>query len=272
MIEDRLLKCAAKAPIILDAAIGTRLVALGLDLKTDDPVLWNLKRPALVRELHARDLAAGADAILTNTFGANRVWMARYGLADDVVALNRQAVALARGAEGSSRFVIGSIGPTALTDPTACREQCEILADAGVDALVVETCRLDQARSFLQIVRPRLDLPLIVSLFEWPEPIGPAVRLLEDLGASALGGNCQVGMAPLIAMAQRVRPFTSLPLWVKPSASQPGQSQSPAKPESFAAAVPALLALGVRFLGGCCGSTEAHVAALREVCYPVSND
>ncbi len=109
-----------------------------------------------------------------------------------------------------------------------------------------------------------------MSLFEWPERIEPAVQLLEDLGASVLGINCQVGMAPMLAWAERLRPWTDLPLWIKPSASQPGQGEPSASPGSFAASVPALLALGVRFLGGCCGTTEAHVAELRAACYPLT--
>jgi 5-methyltetrahydrofolate--homocysteine methyltransferase len=228
--------------------------------------LWNLTHPEVVAEVHALDLDAGADAVLTNTFGGNRVWLARYGMAASVFEINRRAVALARQANGPARFVIGAIGPTAAEAPDALREQVDaLLADDAVDALLFETYRLDQAESALASLGDVAGLPLIVSLARWPEPVEDAARTLEDLGASVLGGNCQVGTAAALEMAGRLAVATRLPLWVKPAAGLPGgESESPA---AFASAVHALLARGVRFLGGCCGTTEAHVAALRAACY-----
>ncbi len=93
-----------------------------------------------------------------------------------------------------------------------------------------------------------------------------AARRLVDLGASALGGNCQPGMGPALRLAEALRRATDLPLIVKPAAAGPGLP-NPADPASFAAAVPRLLALGPVLVGGCCGATEAHVAALRDACY-----
>jgi methionine synthase I (cobalamin-dependent) len=260
-----LLDAAARRPLVLDAAMGTRLLARGLDLAHDDPCLWNLAHPDAVRAVHVLDLAAGADAVLTNTFGANRRWLSRYGRAGDAVAINRRAAALAREAAGPDRFVIGSFGPTGADDPHAGREQAEALAGAGVDALLFETHRFDQALASLAAARGLDSLPRLVSLLAWPEPVADAVRRLEDLGASAVGENCQRGMQPALATAERLAPVTSLPLWMKPSAGLPDEPQE--TPEAFAAAVPALLTSGVRFLGGCCGTTEAHVAALRKACY-----
>ena len=95
-MTDRFLAALARGPLILDAAMGTRLVARGLDLAHDDPAIWNLSHPEAVAEIHARDVAAGSDAVLTNTFGANRPWLARSGRDDRVEAINRRAVALAR--------------------------------------------------------------------------------------------------------------------------------------------------------------------------------
>src|SRR3954453_4253877 len=88
--SDRLRAAMARGPLVLDAAMGTRLIARGLDLLGDDPALWNLSHPGVVRELHARDVAAGSDAVVTNTFGANRIWLARYGRAKDVAEINRR--------------------------------------------------------------------------------------------------------------------------------------------------------------------------------------
>jgi methionine synthase I (cobalamin-dependent) len=257
----RFLDALARRPLLLDAAMGTRLIALGLDLGRDDPALWNLSRPEDVESVHRLDVEAGADALLTNTFGANRAWLGRYGRADSVAAINRRAFELARRVAGPHRFVLGSIGPTAAAEPDAYPEQAEALAGAGVDALILETHDA-QAPLGLRRLQGATGLPLLVSLHRWPAgPLADFVRLLADLGASAVGSNCLPGVEPTLRLTQRLRADTDLPLIAKPSAGLPGES--PTTPEALAAGVPRLLALGVRLLGGCCGTTEAHVAALR---------
>ena len=208
-------------------------------------------------EIHRRDVEAGSKALLTNTFGANRTWLGRFSRADQATTINRQAVELARHA-GPDRYLIGSIGPTA---SESLQEQAETLLEAGVDALILETHRLDQAEFALRQLRA-LPLPILASLFDWPEPIDEAARLLIDLGASAIGANCQLGMAPALDLARKLRAACDLPLLIKPSAGLPGSPLE--SPESFGAAVPELVALGVRLIGGCCGTTEAHVAALKD--------
>ncbi len=256
----------ARGPLVLDAAMGTRLIARGLDLAGDDPALWNLSHPEVVRELHGRDVAAGSDAVVTNTFGANRCWLARYGRAGDVTAINRRAVELARAAAGPGRFVVGSIGPTASRAPDASREQAEALAVSGVDALLFETHSLEHAERALDQVGGTVSLPLLVCLLDWPRSPAEPARRLADLGAAALGANCQHGMEPVLHLAEALHRVTDLPLILKPGAGLPGEP--PASPESFARAVSTLEALGARLIGGCCGTTEAHVAALRSACLP----
>jgi 5-methyltetrahydrofolate--homocysteine methyltransferase len=245
--------------------MGTRLIALGLDLARDDPSLWNLSRPADVAGIHLRDIAAGSDALLTNTFGANRVWLDRYGRAGLVAEVNRRAVALAREAAGTRRFVLGSIGPTASGRAGAYREQAECLADAGADALLFETHQVEEAVMALDEVRESIGIPRLVSLVAWPEALSEAVRRLEDRGASSLGANCQIGVEPALELAEKLRQHTALPLILKPSAGKPGEA--PFGPESFALAGPRLRELRPVLVGGCCGTTEAHVAALRAACY-----
>ena len=265
MTRRSLIGRSALGPVVLDAGMGTRLIARGLDLRVDDPCLWSLTNPDAVAEIHAADLDAGADAVLTNTFGANRAWLARFGRAADAPRVNRHAALLARRAAGPARDVIGSVGPTAADDPTALLEQVGALEDAGVDALLFETQRLADALKALKVVGPRAGVPILMSLVAWPDDPSDAARALEDLGASALGQNCQQGMAQAVESARRLAPHTRLPLLVKPGGGMPGEPPEP--PGAFAAAVPALLSAGVRFLGGCCGTTEAHVAALRAACY-----
>jgi len=257
----RLLGALAQGPIALDSAIGTRLIARGLDLRADDPCLWNLDRPEAVLELHRLDVRAGSVAVLTNTFGANRSWLARIGRAREVAAINRRGVELARLASGDGRFVLGSIGPTAFaeSDPGPLAEQAEALVAAGVDGVVLETFELPSAEAALTRLRD-LPVPRLAGLHTWPGPTGDAARRLEAAGASAIGANCVVGMARALAVARRLRSATALPILIKPSAGLPGAE--PESPAAFAAAVSELLALGVRLIGGCCGTTEAHVEAI----------
>jgi methionine synthase I (cobalamin-dependent) len=108
-------------------------------------------------------------------------------------------------------------------------------------------------------------VPLLVSLVDWPADLAGASRRLADLGASVLGGNCQIGMEPALRLAEALRRVTGLPLVIKPSAGRPGDV--PASPESFARAMSRLRALGPVLVGGCCGTDESHVAALRAACY-----
>ncbi len=262
---DRFRAALACGPILLDAAMGTRLIARGLDLARDDPAAWAVDRPDDVLDLHRRDLAAGADAILTDTFGASRPGLARLGRGGQAAAINRAAAALARRAAGPDRLVLGSIGPAASDDPAALVDQARALIEAGVDALLLETHTIDQAERALTLLGPLSARPILASLHAWPDSgpvaVADAARRLEAAGAAAIGANCLIGMATALGLARRLRDASDLPLLFKPAAGLPGSPPEP--PEAFEAAVADLLALGVRLLGGCCGTTEAHVAALR---------
>ena len=104
-------------------------------------------------------------------------------------------------------------------------------------------------------------MPIVVSLFDWPEPIAESTRCLIDLGPLAIGANCQDGMGPALKLARALRLATDHLLWVKPAAGLPGPSLE--TPSQFQAGAAELMALGVRMIGGCCGTTEDHVAAMR---------
>lgn len=249
-----------RRPILLDAAMGTRLIARGLTLATDDLALWVLGHPDRILEVHLLDAEAGADALLTCTFGANRGWLDRFDRGRDVRAINWRAVELARVAAGPGRYLIGSIGPTASGQPGAFLEQVDALLEAGVDALLLETHALGQAEAALRLLRG-VPTPILASLFDWPDPVADPARRLIDLGAWAIGANCQPGIRPALDLARMLRAATDHPILLKPSAGLPGSPLEP--PEFFGAAVPELVALGVRLIGGCCGTTEAHVAALK---------
>jgi methionine synthase I (cobalamin-dependent) len=242
--------------------MGTRLVRLGLDLRVDDPAIWNLTHPEHVLEQHRRDVAAGADAVVTNTFGANRCWLEKFGRSSELESINRQAVQLARAAAGPARFVLGNLGPSVAQRGGVAAEQAAILESAGVDALYCETFRAGEIVSVLQELadRPPGRIPLLVSLWDWPEPPDALARRLVELGAAAIGMNCQAGAEAAIAFAGRIGQSVGCPLLVKPGSGEAGRADG--SPAAFAAAVPMLLAHHVRLLGGCCGTSEQHVAAL----------
>ena len=228
--------------------MGTRLIARGLDLASDDPALWNLSRPEVVDAVHRLDIRAGSDALVTNTFGANRAWLARFAREGETRKINQRAVAIAREAAGPARFLLGSIGPTAADRPGAYRDQADALT--GVDALLLETHTVDRALVGLAEIS-RGGLPIIVSLFRWDSPEDSA-RLI-DAGANILGANC-VSPDVCRSMIGAIRGSVAIPLFAKPTDVSPRQ---------IASDVPNLLRLGVRLIGGCCGTTEAHVAAIR---------
>jgi len=258
--------------LLLDAAMGTRLIAAGLRLGAEgadrDACFWNLTHPAAVLAVHRSDAAAGAEVLLTNTFGANRRWLravAGAAAAAQLEAINRAAVALARQAAGPDRFVAGDIGPTGAGADAA--EQAALLVALGVDGLVFETHRLDQAEATLTALGragvPPGRVPLLVSLLVWPDPLEGALDRLTALGAEAVGVNCLDGMDAAVACAERLRPVSGLPLIVMPAAGRCW----PDAPSAFARAVPRLRALAPVAVGGCCGTTAAHLAALRAAWY-----
>jgi 5-methyltetrahydrofolate--homocysteine methyltransferase len=258
-VNSRLLKTLAIRPLLLDGGMGTRLIELGLDLRFSDPALWNLSNPEAVAAIHARDIAAGSDVLLSNTFGANASWLGRFGRAVEMAAINQRAVALARMAAGPDRFVLGTIGPTA-SSADFYRAQAEVLVEAGVDGLLLETHSQSAALNGLDALRTVINQPILVSLASWPLEMRQCARQLVQAGADVLGINC--------VEPDRARNWVHalgggipVPLLWKPSASHP--SARPVTPEELALGLPDLINQGVRLLGGCCGATEAHIAALR---------
>jgi 5-methyltetrahydrofolate--homocysteine methyltransferase len=248
--------------VVLDAAVGTRLLARGLVLGQDDPALWNLTHRDDVALLHRADVAAGAQAVVTNTFGANRSWLAKLGRQRSVASINRRAVDLARQAALGRAFVLGGIGPTVAHEAGAAAHQAAVLVDCGVDAILLETFRAAEIEDvLLEVARAAKDaMPILVSLWDWPRRPGPLARRLVERGAAVVGMNCQVGVRAALAFAENLSTLVSCPLLVKPAAGPADEANS--SPAAFAAAAPRLVAHQVRLYGGCCGTTEAHVAAV----------
>lgn len=251
----RFLDTLAQRPLVLDAALGTRLIGLGLDLATDDPCLWSVDHAGSVLKLHHDDRQAGADVLLTNTFGANRPNLARLGREHDLETLLPAAVALARQAAGPHGFVAGCIGLVPHNDINEYQFQVGHFHDLGADLILFETQTAESALTLLDSLVLPAGLPVAVSLYRLPDPPSDTLSRLAGRDLTALGVNCVPGpSASFDALSQFPH---ATPLIAKPSASPLDP------PETFAAAVPLWLSLGVRLIGGCCGTSHEHVSAVR---------
>lgn len=279
----------AARPLLLDGAMGTLLFSRGIPQRASLDELVE-SHPDVVSAIHREYVTAGADIIETCTFGANRLRLAPYGLADRTSRLNRRAAQLAREARdvaGRDVLVAGSMGPLAAptrterpdeaTMRTAVREQIEGLLEGGVDVLVLETAsHLDDLLLAVGETRALSDLPLVASMTFGEDLVAmdgttpeAAVQALAVAGVDALGVNCGVGpVAALDALTQMGDDHAGTPLLIMPNAGLPtrveGQFVYAAGPAYFAEAVPRFLAAGARLLGGCCGTTPDHIAAMRQ--------
>jgi 5-methyltetrahydrofolate--homocysteine methyltransferase len=275
-------------PLLLDGAMGTELGARGLRLREEMPDGWNLSRPDDVRAVHAAYVAAGSQAIQTNTFGATRPRLARFGLADRQREICEAAVRLAREASPGAA-IIGSLGPTGETVALggkadvgplreAFAEAAAALAAAGADAIHLETqfhpAELQAAIEGARAGAPAL--PLIASLalmpgasgLETPHgvPIGKMMRALEGNLPDAVGANCAVEAERMLQAIELLRERFDLPVWAKPQAKLSDKcatGRSTETPEKFARHARALFDAGASAIGGCCGTTPASIAALR---------
>jgi 5-methyltetrahydrofolate--homocysteine methyltransferase len=248
------------------------------------------EQPEIVLRVHKGYLAAGADIILTNSFGANRYKLGKYGLAQRAAALAEKAAILARGA-GEKAVVLGSIGPTgALLRPfgkLTLAEAQEIYAEAavalargGVDAIHLETFFfLGELEAALLGVLAATELPISCSMtFEkkgatiMGNPVEAFAVEIEALGEGRvvmLGVNCGTGPVEAEYLVERLCAATQLPVLVKPNAGQPklvgNRTVYDVSPEAFAASARRWLQAGAKVVGGCCGTTDAHIRALAEV-------
>jgi len=274
--------------LVSDGAWGTQLAARGLPPGTTTE-LWNVENPAAVEAVARAYVEAGADVILTNTFGGSRLKLARAGLADRAAELNRAGAALSRRAAGAGALVFASIGPTGeFLPPLGSRPEQEFLdafaeqiaacLDGGADGLCIETlAALDEARVALRAARMvRPAVPVVVSMTYAPARDGfatmmgvrpdQAARELDAAGADLIGSNCGAGVANLVPVTRLLRSATAKPLWIKANAGLPelvdGRTVYRETPEAMAAQAPALLDAGANVVGGCCGTGPDHIRAL----------
>lgn len=269
--------------LLMDGAMGTELLRAGVS--PDEGLEWcNIARPELVRSIHEGYVQAGADVLLTNTFQANPVTLARQGRAahcDEIIAAG---IRQARGVSAEA-WVLGDVGPF---DPAAVHPEALARAfrarggERGVDGLLLETWSEPMVLSLAKTMAQAASLPVLVSFtFRTDEQGKPRTwsghspehiaRLAAACGVAALGVNCgkEQDMAQLAQTLRHYRRATALPLFARPNAGTPRRVAEcwvyPQSPEAMARQLPELLAAGAVMVGGCCGTTPEHIRAFHGI-------
>jgi methionine synthase I (cobalamin-dependent) len=291
MAKQTLNERISQGVFFLDGAMGTQLFADGAKPGGCNDLL-NIEAPQIVAKVHQNYLNAGSDAIITNTFGANAISLRRHGLEEKSFAINQAGAKLARHAAGEVRYVLGDIGPCGdFLEPlgmvkevelaAAFAGQAEGLVAGGVDGFIVETMSaVEEVLVAVAAVRSvTTELPVFASLAFDPAGdaartmmgVSPAdaVKRLQDAGITAIGFNCgTLDMPGYIRLAKAYADAiqdTGLLLLAEPNAGRPELEEDTAvyklSPAHFADALAEIAAAGVKILGGCCGTTPAHIAA-----------
>jgi homocysteine S-methyltransferase len=276
----------ARRVLVADGAMGTMLYSRGVFINRCFDEL-NVAQPDLVRDVHREYVRAGAEILETNTFGANRMRLGAFGIAEKLRAINESGVRLAREAAGETVYVAGAVGPLgahieplgpiSFAEARACfREQIELLLAAGVDLLILETFQnLDELREAVFAAReaagPEIVVVACVTVDDSGGLRGAApeqfTRLLDEWPVDAAGLNCSVGPKVALETIEKMRAFTRKPLCAMPNAGLPvrveGRSLYLCSPEYMAQYARRFLAAGVRLIGGCCGTTPEHIRMVR---------
>ena len=284
------LELLESSTLLIDGAMGTMLHArgVGFDRCFDE---LNLTNPAAVAEIHREYIEAGAQLIITNTFGANRFKLSKHGLQDDVMEINRKGVELAKRIVSASFrdvLIAGDVGPLGVriapfgrVQPEQARaafaEQIGALTEAGADLIVIETFSdLYEIREAIRAAKETCQLPVVASVtftrddrtLLGDDPMKVA-RLLRDAGVDVIGVNCSGGPAQLLRILKQMR--QAVPngkFWVKPNAGWPeqvgGRIMYPADDDYFGDYALSFRDAGACVVGGCCGTTPQHIAAMRK--------
>jgi homocysteine S-methyltransferase len=289
-MSQNFLELLENAVILADGAMGTMLHARGVSFdKCFDEL--NLANPAAVADIHREYIEAGAQLIITNTFGANRFKLSKHGLENDVQRINRAGVELARRAVAASFkdvLVAGDVGPLGVriapygrVKPEEARsafaEQVRALAEAGADLIVIETMSdLYEIQEAIKAAKQISTLPIVASVtftrddrtLLGDDPMKVA-RKVREAGADVIGVNCSGGPSQLLRILKQMKQAApDAKFWVKPNAGWPeqvgGRIMYPADAEYFGDYALAFREAGASIVGGCCGTTPQHIAAMKK--------
>lgn len=284
MTREKFKELVKNGPVLLDGATGTNLQKAGMPVGIC-PEQWILEHPEAILDLQRKYVEAGTNILYAPTFTGNRIKLAEYGLADQLVEMNRSLVALSKQAAAGRALVAGDITMTGqqlyplgelmfeeLVD--VYKEQAAVLVEAGVELFVVETMMsLQECRAAVLAIREICELPVMVSLTFTEEgrtlygtDPATAVVVLQSLGADAVGLNCSTGPEMMIEPVKQMAEYAAVPILAKPNAGMPeledGETVYKTTPVEFAEAGRRLLEAGASILGGCCGTTPEHIKAL----------
>lgn len=292
-MSQQLLRRLQSTSMLCDGGMGTQLMALGLR-PGECGELWNVERPRDVESIHRAYAQAGCELITTNTFGATTYALQRHGLADRAAEVNELGVRLLRRAVGGSAYLLGDIGPFGdflepMGETTEAElreiflEQATSLKRGGADAIIIETMSdLNEMRIAIEAAKTVADW-LVFATYAFNKPVdgdfrtmtgatvGEAMQTAKNAGADVIGANCGTSMDldDYVLLAEKlITAAGAWPVIVQPNAGSPelvdGQMCHRATPADMAALVPRLLDAGVHVIGGCCGTTPAHLAAMKE--------
>ena len=277
---------------VFDGAMGTMLYGRGVFVNVCYDEL-SLRSPDLVRDIHREYVRAGAEVIETNTFGANPVKLAHYGLSSETERFNAVAATVAREAAGGRAAVLGAIGPlgvrvepygeTGLDEAQAAfTRQVAGLLEGGVDGFILETFSdLSEIEAAVRAVRALSELPIVAQMTvgtdgrthygTQPEVFGPR---LESIGVDVVGVNCSVGPAGVLETVEKLARSVSIPISAQPNAGLPREVEDRkiymASPEYMGTYAKWIVEAGARFVGGCCGTTPEHIREIAKFVQSVS--
>ncbi|MBN1446166.1 MAG: homocysteine S-methyltransferase family protein [Candidatus Omnitrophica bacterium] len=275
--------------VVVDGSMGAYLAGLGY--KGFTPELAVIESPELVKRVHTEYIEAGAQVILTDTFGANKLRLGKKRIAERVNEINSKAAEIAADIRKNYPhvFIAGDIGPTGeLLEPygslaageaeKAFIEQARILKEGGADFVLLETFQdLEELKIAVRSIRNMPDVFVLPSITlnagaEYRTLMGQKIEDVVSFAADeeipVMGINCGLGSGNMLKVVRRIRQLTDIPLWIKPNAGIPqvlgGSTVYPETPEEFAGNCAEIAGCGVKFLGGCCGTTPAHIALLKK--------
>jgi methionine synthase I (cobalamin-dependent) len=274
---------------VADGAWGTTL-AQRWPTGDSRPEQWNTAHPDRIQSLACEYVGAGAQILMTNTFGANRFVLDREGLGDCVEEINRAGVRILKEVVDADVLIFGSMGPTGKIvmlgeiEPNSLREafteQAVALTEAGADAIVIESMtELEEITVAISAVKSATEVPVVASMSfdagsdSTSTTMGvtapDAANALVGAGADVIGCNCGAGIESAVFVVHMLRAETDLPIWAKPGAGIPevieGRAAYTQTPDEFAGYVPALIGSGANIVGGCCGTDPGFIRAVRRM-------
>ena len=277
--------------LFCDGALGTLLQARGLQVG-ECPELWSVDKPDDVQSIHQDYKDAGSDIVECNSFGGSRYKLSHYGLQDRVSEINRAAASVARKVAGSEQHVLGSIGPAGVfLEPLgtetpeaftqAFAEQAIALQEGGADCVIIETMTaIEEATCAVKAAKENTTLTVVASFTFDPQIHGGYATMMGvtpsrfaeamfEAGADILGSNCGTGPDHMVEIVRLIRETISeVPTMAMPNAGMPvienGETVFKETPDEMANKACKLVDAGASIIGGCCGTTPAHIAAMRK--------